>query len=369
MNDPRFWLAFSQVPEIGPRRIQHLLASFGSLEQAWTATESQLRQTGLEHRPLISLLSARQKLDPDSELRKVERAGASLVTLEDDDYPELLRKLPDAPPVLYVKGRLHPDDQRALSVVGTRRATVYGRDSAYNLSKQLAGCQVTVVSGLAHGIDSAAHRGALDGGGRTIAVLGCGIDTIYPRDNRSLAEAILQNGAIVTEFPVGTRPEGRNFPRRNRIISGMSLGVLVVEAPDKSGAIITAAIAAEQGREVFAVPGNIFSPTSIGTNRLIQDGAKLVMNVDDILDELNIAYENVRVQTTAERIAPSSSLETQVLDFLSQDPIHIDDLVRMSGLPVSILSGTLTILELKGLARAVGYMQYCLTPSSSHPLN
>lgn len=360
MSDRKYWLGFSLVPEIGTKRISLLRNWFGDLATAWSASESQLRQAGLEKSPITNLLTARKTLNLEAELEKVERIGAHLLTLVDEAYPPLLRELGDAPPILYVRGTLLPEDQRALSMVGTRKATVTGRDTAYNLSKQLVGYGITIISGLAHGIDSAAHRGAIEGGGRTIAVLGCGIDTFYPRDNQKLAMDIIKNGALISEFPVGTPPEARNFPRRNRVISGLALGVIVVEAPEKSGALITASVAAEQGREVFAIPGNIFNPNSSGTNRLIQDGAKLVMNVDDILSEFNIVRESVQTRTVTEQIAPSNTLEAQILQHLSADPIHIDDLVRQLGLPVATVSSTLTILELKGLARATGYMQYCL---------
>jgi DNA processing protein len=364
LSDPKYWLGLSLVPEIGAKRIALLVDRFKDLGLAWAASEQQLIQAGLERLPTTNLLQARRRLNLDDEMRKVERAGAWVVTLDNDDYPTPLKDLPDAPPVLYVRGSLIPQDDRALSMVGTRKATPYGRDAAYHLAKQLGAHEVTVISGLAHGIDSAAHRGALDGRGRTIAVMGCGVDKVYPADNHKLAQEIIENGALVSEFPLGTPPEARNFPRRNRLISGLSLGVLVVEAPEKSGALITATVAAEQGREVFAVPGNIFNPNSTGTNRLIQDGAKLVTRVEDILTELNIAHERSETRLMTERIAPASALEEQILDYLGFDPIHVDDLVRQSGLSVAIVNSTLTILELKGLARTVGHMQYCLVPET-----
>jgi DNA processing protein len=363
LSDPKYWLGFSLVPEIGPKRLATLLNWFGDLSTAWQAHEGELHQSGLEKQPTANLLRLRRQINLDAELNKVERAGARLITLAHDEYPGLLKKLPDAPTVLYVRGTLRPDDNHALSIVGTRKATTYGRDAAYHLAKQLAGQNVTVISGMAHGIDSAAHKGALDGGGRTLAVMGCGIDIIYPNDNQRLAHQIMDCGALISEFPIGMHPEARNFPRRNRVISGLALGVLIVEAPEKSGAMITATTAADQGREVFAIPGNIFNPMSAGTNRLIQDGAKLVMNVSDILNELNIAHTAVQTQVMTERIAPANTTEAELLRHLGADPIHIDDLVRLCGLPVATVSSTLTILELKGLARTVGHMQYCLVQS------
>jgi DNA processing protein len=360
VTDRLYWLGFSLVPEIGPKRLSYLLNCFDDLESAWKADAVQLAQAGLDRQPLENLLRVRQQLDLKAEWQKVEKAGARVVTLVDDDYPALLKTVPDAPAVLYVRGTLTHSDNLALSIVGTRRATSYGRDAAYHFAKHLSQQGVSVISGLAHGIDSAAHRGALDGGGRTLAVLGSGIDRIYPADNDKLAADIVRNGALITEFPIGTAPEAFNFPRRNRIISGLSLGVLVVEAPEKSGALITTTTAAEQGREVFAVPGNIFNPMCAGTNRLIQDGAKLVMTVEDILEELNIAHSVIQTSALAEQIAPANDLESRLLQHLGADPIHVDDLTRQIGLPVSVVSSTLTILELKGLARTVGHMQYCL---------
>jgi len=360
LNNHKYWLGFSLVPEIGAKRLSLLYNWFGELDKAWIASETQLAQSGLEPQPIANLMAFRKSIDLDAEVAKVDKAGAWFVTLQDADYPAQLKKLPDAPPVLYIKGTLIPDDERALSIVGTRKATTYGRDTAHYFAKSLANHQVTVVSGLAQGIDAAAHRGALDGGGRTFAVLGSGIDRIYPREHFKMANEIVQHGAIISEFPIGAPPEARNFPRRNRIISGLSLGVLIVEAPEKSGAMITATTAAEQGRDVFAVPGNIFNAASRGTNRLIQDGAKLVMDVKDILDEFNIVHQTVQTRVTAEKIAPANDNEIAILDYLSADPIYVDDLVRMSGLPVSVVSSTLTILELKSLIRSVGYMQYSL---------
>jgi DNA processing protein len=360
VTDQPFWLGFSLVPEIGAKRLTMLHQAFGSLREAWKASESELRAAGLDHQPLTNVLRTREKLDLEAELVRVKSVGASLITLVDDNYPALLKNLPDAPPVLYIRGTLLPQDYRALSIVGTRRATRYGLDCAHHLAYQLAQNGITIVSGLAHGIDAAAHTGALEAGGRTFAVLGNGVDQIYPRDHRDLAARITTNGALISEFPIGSQPEARHFPRRNRIISGIALGVLVVEAPEKSGALITASTAAEQGRDVFAVPGNIFSAANIGTNRLIQDGAKLVINVGDILDELQIAHEIVQTRTITEQAVPTSEAEQTLLGHLSVEPIHIDDLVRVCGMPISTVSGTLTLLELKGLARMVGHMQYSL---------
>ncbi|MFO7323425.1 MAG: DNA-processing protein DprA [Chloroflexota bacterium] len=364
MSEQKYWVGFSLVPEIGPRRLEQLQQHFGQLANAWRASEAELRQAGLDSVPTGNLIRLRKRLDLDAYLDRLDRLGIRAITRIDSDYPDLLKPLPDAPPVLFVKGTLLPEDARALAIVGTRKATVYGRDVTASFARQLVAQGFTVVSGLAHGIDAVAHQTALDSGGRTIAVLGTGIDVIYPADHRALAGRIVESGALVSEFPLGTRPDRRNFPRRNRLISGMSLGVLIAEAPEKSGALITANIAADQGREVFAVPGSIFSPASAGTNRLIQEGAKLVSSVSDVLEELQIAYQAVETRVTTERIAPADGNEALIIQCIGVDPVHIDDVVRRSGLPAATVSGALTLLELKGLVRNVGPMMYALPRQS-----
>ena len=360
MNERQYWLGFSLVPGIGPKRLLLLARSFGDLGSAWHASELQLRGAHLDSETTANLLRTRAQIDLSAELAKIDRAGARLLTPEDDDYPALLKTSADPPLALYVKGTLTAQDDRALAIVGTRRATRYGRDSAAFFARELTRQGVTIVSGLAHGIDAAAHRGALDAGGRTLAVLGCGIDRVYPADHAELARQISQHGALISEFPMGSKPEARHFPRRNRVISGISLGVLVAEAPDKSGALITADYAAEQGREVFAVPGSIFNAVANGTNRLLQDGAKLVMSVEDILDELNIAYHKVEARTLTRQIAPTGQRERALLKFLHLEPLHIDELVRRSGFPTADVMSTLTLLELQGYVEGDGRGSYRL---------
>lgn len=358
MNERKYWLGFSLVPGIGPKRLLLLTQAFGALRSAWEASDAHLRAAGLDSESAANLLQTRAQVDLDRELAKIERVGASLLTPEDGNYPSLLKNLPDPPLALYLRGTLTPQDDLALAVVGTRKATSYGRDAAAFFSRQLAQQGVTIVSGLAHGIDGAAHRGALEAGGRTIAVMGSGIDRIYPPDHAELARQITQQGALISEFPVGSKPEARHFPRRNRIISGLSLGVLVVEAPEQSGAMITATQAAEQGRDVFAVPGAIFSAASTGTNRLIQDGAKLVITVEDILDELDIAHRKVEARTLTRQITPSGKDEPALLRFLGRQPLPVDELVRQSGLPTAEVLSTLTLLELQGYVEDDGRGSY-----------
>ena len=260
--------------------------------------------------------------------------------------------------LLYVRGRLRRNEDRCLAVVGTRKSSKTGWDSASQLSFELAEQDFTIVSGLAQGIDGAAHRGALRAGGRTIAVLGTGVDVMYPRENADLAAEILDEGAVISEMPLKTKPLAKHFPQRNRLISGMSLGVLVAEAPEKSGALNTVAHALEQGRDVFAVPHNIFSRSGRGCNRLIQDGAKLVASVEDILDELEVTHIRARTQIQTRRIQPANDAEEAILRQLGADPIHVDLIVRQTQLPTATVTSTLTMLELKGLAESAGPMQY-----------
>jgi DNA processing protein len=255
-----------------------------------------------------------------------------------------------------MQGEIRPADDWAIAVVGTRRASVYGRQATERIVSDIARSGVTVISGLARGIDTYAHRAALAAGGRTIAVLGSGLDRVYPEENRALAEHIAQNGAVISEYPLGTPPDGTNFPRRNRIVSGLSRGVLVVEADLKSGAMITATQAGEQGRDVFAVPGSIFNPLSAGPHQLIREGAKIVTDAADILEELHLTA--VVEQRATREALPADPTEAALLTLLSDEPTHVDDLTRSAKMPSATVTATLTILELKGLARQLGSMQY-----------
>ena len=289
-------------------------------------------------------------------MARLERAGVQVLTWEDPDYPRRLRHIYNPPPVLYVKGTLTPQDEWAVAVVGTRRPTAYGREAARVLAAGLARHHVTVVSGLAVGIDAEAHRAALEAGGRTIAVLGSGFRHLYPARHRDLARRITQQGAVISEYPLDVRPEPANFPPRNRIISGLSLGVVVVEAGKTSGALITARFAAEQGREVFAVPGPIFNRPSEGPNRLIQEGAIPVTSVDDILEALDLTQ--LAEHQEARLTIPTSDLEDRILACLREAPLHVDEIVRQTHLDASQVMSTLTLMELKGLVRQVNPMEY-----------
>lgn len=358
MSSPKYWIGFNIVPLIGSAKVRALLDYFGDLEAAWHAPTEQLKEAGLDRRAIDNLVEYRRKLDLDAELGKIAQQQVQFLTWDDEQYPSLLRQVYNPPPVIYVRGDLCPDDDWAVAVVGTRKATTYGKQMAEMLSGALARNHVTVVSGLARGIDTVAHRAALDAGGRTIAVLGCGLDHIYPAENRKLAHDIVQNGALISEYALGTPADAKNFPPRNRIISGLSLGVLVVEAGDDSGALITVDFATEQGRDVFAVPGNVLSKSSAGCNRLIRDGAKIVLSVQDVLEELNLTM--VEQQAQARAVLPANETEASLLKMISDEPAHIDTLCRQTQLSVAEVSSTLALLELKGAVRQVGGMNYVL---------
>jgi len=360
----QYWLGLHLIPNFGIVRISQLLAHFESAEALWREPDASLMRLNLPPALLRRFCDARRSVDLEREMEAVARAGASLVTLDDDAYPALLRQLSDRPLLLYVRGQLQSEDDKCLAVVGTRKASKYGWDIANQLASQLASQGITIVSGLAQGIDAAAHRGALAAGGRTIALVGTGIDSVYPRENTDLAKEIEANGAIVSEMPLGAMPLAKNFPQRNRLISGMSLGVLVAEAPARSGALNTVSHALDQGREVFAVPHNVFSLSGRGCNQLIQEGAKLVADVDDILDELDVSHIKVQTKIQTERLQPANDTEDAIFEQLSADPIHVDVIVRQTQLPTATVTSTLTMLELKGLAESAGPMQYCRAPDS-----
>jgi DNA processing protein len=278
-------------------------------------------------------------------------------TWDDPEYPARLKEVDDKPPVLYVRGELTPDDEVSVAVVGTRKATPYGRQAAEHFASDLASNGVTVVSGLARGIDAVAHRAAMAAGGRTIAVLACGLDIVYPPEHARLAREITEHGALVSDYPLGMQPRSEFFPRRNRILSAVSLGVLVVEGSETSGALLTARYALDQNREVFAVPGSIYSPGHRGANRLIRDGeAKLVSSTEDILEELNL--KTVTQQIELREVTPADPTEAKLLNVLTNQPSHIDDVQRASGLPIASVSSALAVLELKGMVRQVGPMSF-----------
>ena len=356
-NDLKYWVAFTRVPRVGTVRFRQMERHFGSLEKAWGAEASELKVAGLDARTAQTVASRRQTLDPDAEIERLAAVNVRALTWHDAQYPPTLKEIYDPPPVLYVRGDITADDERSVAVVGTRKATAYGRQVAHQLSFDMARAGVTVVSGLAHGIDGIAHRAALEAGRRTLAVMASGVDVIYPKEHTSLAAQIAENGALISEHPVGTRPRAEHFPRRNRIMSGMTLGTVVVEAGDRSGALITARHALEQNREVFAVPGSVLSPSSSGANRLImRSGAKLVAGFEDILEELNLSWAGKQLEMEA--LFPANEGESRILDHVSHEPVHIDEIIRGSGLGISTVSSVLAMMELRGMVRQVGGMNY-----------
>jgi DNA processing protein len=360
MSEDKYWLGFNLVKGVGPAKIQALLSYCGDIKAAWEADSELLDKLGFDKRAKENLIHARGTLDLDRELEKVRSKHINILTWDSPDYPSYLREVDGPPPLLYIVGSLEDIDRWAVAVVGTRRVTAYGRQMTQEIVAGLVRNGVTIISGLARGVDAIAHKTALEHGGRTIAVLGSGPDNVYPPEHRDLARKIVRGrGAVISDYPLGTEPEARNFPPRNRIISGLSLGVVVVEAGDRSGATITAKRALEQGREVFAVPGNVNKAASRGTNRLIQRGeAKLITNASDVLEELNLhmVFEHTAVQ----KALPETKEEAALFDHLSGEPIHIDALSRATGLSSQVVSSTLTLLELKGIVRQVGGMNYVM---------
>ncbi len=357
-QDIKYWVGFSLIPGIGRVKSSQLENHFGGLEAAWKAAPAELKRAGLDRSSVNAITSWRTKISLEAEMEKLDRYGVKVFTWHDPGYPSRLKEIYDYPPLLYVRGSLLPEDEWCLAVVGTRRATVYGRQVTEEIVTDLAQNKITIVSGLARGIDSVAHHSALEAGGRSIAVFASGLDIVYPAENAELARRITQHGALISEYPLGTKPRAENFPRRNRIMSGLSLGVLISEAGETSGATITAHMALEQNREVFAIPGSILSSTSSGTNRLIQEGAKLVRNCTDILEELNLSA--VAHQIEFKEAIPASDTESLLLKQLSAEPTHIDEVCRNSGLPVATVSSTLAMMELKGMVKQMGAMNYVL---------
>lgn len=359
MSDIRYWLGFSLIRHVGPVRIQALQDYFGDLEAAWEGSAARLRAAGLPRAAIEQILYNRGRLDLDAELAKAERLGVEIISMESPEYPDLLRNIDYPPPVLYMRGDLLPADDWAVAIVGTRRPTTYGKDMARRLAYGLAENGITIVSGLALGIDGVAHLAALDAGGRTLAVLGCGVDRIYPARHKRLAERIMASGAVLSDYALGTAPEARNFPPRNRIISGLSRGTLVVEAGRRSGSLITLQFALEHGRETFAVPGSVYHRQSDGTNEAIKRGeAKLVTAVEDVMDELNLSM--VVQQREVRQIVPQNDTEKSLLQVLDMEPVHIDEIVRRAQLPTALVSSTLCMMELKGMVRRVDAMSYTL---------
>jgi DNA processing protein len=350
------WIILNMIPGVGSSTFRRLIKFFGSPSAVLNASLKELAMVrGLTPSVCQSIIDHKESIEIDEELRLIEKYNCNIITIEDQTYPSALRAIHDPPPLLYIKGELTQADSNSIAIVGTRNASPYGKMASEKLSNQLASRGITVVSGLAHGIDTYAHNGALSAGGRTIAVMGNGLDVVYPSENAKLFDAIVNSGAVISELSMGTQPRRGMFPQRNRLISGISLGTLVVEASRQSGALITADLALEQGREVFAIPGPIYSEESKGTNWLIKQGAKLVDSIEDILEEL----PSHTFQQTDDIIKNEDAImEYQLSDdeealwkVIGSSPIHIDDISRQSGLPIFKVCSVLVMLELKGLVQ------------------
>ncbi len=357
----KYWVAFSKIYSIGPKRFEKLLSSFTTMQAAWGASITGLEHIGFDQTIIAELVRLRREINPDAEMERLAKEAVSVVTVRDQAYPALLKEIYSAPPVLFYRGTLPSPDDFLIAIVGTRKHTAYGQQVAESLGRELAEQGLIIVSGLALGIDTIAHRAALDAKGKTIAVLGCGIEksNVYPSANRFVAERMAaEGGCIASEHPLGTPPLKHHFPQRNRIIAGLSLGTVVVEAPVESGALLTARNALEQNREVFAVPGNITNPSAEGGNNLIKMGARLVTEASDVLDALNLkrATEYLEVR----EVVPDTPEEAKILSHLTREPMHVDELTRLTELSAGAINAALTLMEMKGAVRHLGAMRYVL---------
>lgn len=351
MTDLRYWIALSYVHDIGPVLSRKLISSFGNPAHVFRADVHDLLSVkGITRDRAEKIRSFDLWNDVEKQIGIIEKKGIHTVTLHDPGYPEMLKDIPDAPVVLYVKGDYCPDDHFGIAVVGSRKHSEYGEVVTRTIAAQLSAAGFTIISGMARGIDTLAHMSALASGGRTIAVFGSGLDICYPAENKGLMERIAFSGCVISEFPPGTKPLRENFPRRNRLISGLSLGCLVIEATRDSGSLLTARYALEQNREVFAVPGNITLGTSAGTNHLIKEGAKIVVAAEDIIEELAPVLKGFITAKKAENIQISDD-EKIICTNLSREPKHIDVLTRETGLPAQNILSLLLSLELKGIAK------------------
>jgi len=357
MNESKYLTAIYSFSYFGPARIKLLLSYFKTAKKIWLSKSKELIEIGLSQKKVLEFDEYRKNFDIPEYFEKLKKLKINVVTILDKNYPVNLRGLTGAPSVLYFKGTLKTADTNSVAIVGSRKMTSYGREVAEKFAGELASFGVTIISGLARGIDTAAHKGALSVSGRTIAVLGNGLDTIYPPENTKLADEIIKNGgAIVSEYPLGYPALPVNFAIRNRIVSGMSSCVIVVEGAVKSGTLLTATHAAEQGKTVFAIPGQITSPLSAAPHYLLKNGARIATSARDILEEMDM---QVKVDTERiERVLPSTKDEAILIEFLTNEPMHLDELVRISGCETAEISARLTIMEMKGMVRNLGKGMY-----------
>ena len=364
------WVALRRAG-LGSESFRSLIAYFGSIAEAWEAPAGAAREAGLRAQYVRGFERARREFAPDREIEALAEHGVRTLTWEDEAYPSLLREIPQSPPVLFVRGSAGPQFEQSLAVVGTRRVTPYGREVCEQFCGAVARAGVAIISGLARGIDSIAHRVAVEEGAPTVAVLAGGIDGIYPRENAGLAERVMAQGCVISEYPPGVKTRPDYFPRRNRIISGLSRATLVIEAGMTSGALHTAHHALEQNREVFATPGSVFSQQSTGTNRLIRESAaKLVGSAEELCEELNLLSIGTQLllgePATPAAQASGVALETsaeegRVLRWLEEGPLHVDEVARLAELPIQTVTGALLTLELRGLVRQQEPLTYLRT--------
>lgn len=357
----KYLVSLSHFPKFGPVRMRKLSKFFTSPKEAFYAEANKLKQAGLEENVAMEFVSARNKINPDEIMEKMNEENIKVAVVKNNDYPKLLKEIYNPPHIIYYKGELPIDGEFNIGVVGARKFSPYGQMVVEEIVGGLARNYLTIVSGLALGIDALAHNAALAVGGKTISVIGSGLDkqSIYPSSNRYLADKIIASGGgIISEFPIGTPPLKHNFPLRNRIISGLSLGTLIIEAGSKSGALITAQYALEQNREIFAVPGSIFSPVSAGANDLLKKGARVVTCAEDILETLDLMQ--VAAYIDNKKIMPETPMEEKIFNLLSKTPTHINELIRLSKLDTNVINSTLVIMEMKGMIKNLGNMQYVL---------
>lgn len=359
-TDLKYLIALNHFPKFGPKRLTQLKKFFPKYFFAFKAGAHDLESAGINANIAQEFISWRNDIDIDNICENLEKENIKILEIDDNMYPKLLKEIYTPPPLLYYRGEIKKSIQIAIAVVGTRKNTVYGAEAVSKIVKDLVDNNIGIISGLALGIDTLAHQACLTAGGYTVAVLGTGIDkqSIYPSINRYLADKIIANGGmIITEFPIKTAPLKHHFPQRNRIISGLGMGTLVIEAGKKSGSLITANYALEQNREVFAVPGNIFSNVSEGSNYLIKQGAKAISSAKEIMEALDLSYINKYINNNV-KILPDNNEEKSLISHLSREPMHVNELVRLSGLNVAKTNATLALMEMKGMVKNIGQMQY-----------
>jgi len=358
MEGIEYLIALSHFEHFGPRRLKFLFNYFGSWQKAWEANYKDLIASGVKESNVNLFFDHRKKINPTNLLKNILEQGIKLLTIDEPLYPLLLKEVYAPPPLLYYKGEITKKLFLApLAIVGTRKATSYGQHAVEKIIKELAGSGITIISGLALGIDALAHQNAINNNLKTVAFLGCGVDQVYPRANKNLADKIIsEGGAIISEFPPKTEPFKSNFPRRNRLIAGSCFATLVIEAAEKSGALITARLALEENREVMAIPGPIYNESSKGTNNLLKTGAKLITEASDIINELNL--DILKLKNTTETTLPDNANDIKIIELLSAGPQHIDMIAKETKLDINVINSRLTIMEINGLVKNLGNMQY-----------